>query len=54
MTAVMIFVTVQDDRELIIVSLKGISSIVSQNPLESFAEFTKALDNEDEVLNLDF
>ena len=32
----------------------GISSIVSQNPLESFAEFTKALDNEDEVLNLDF
>lgn len=43
-----------DDRELIIASLKGISSIVSQNPLESFAEFTKALDNEDEVLNLDF
>ena len=43
-----------DDRELIIISLKGISSIVSHNPLESFAEFTKALDNEDEVLNLDF
>ena len=45
---------VSDDRELIIASLKGISSIVSQNPLESFAEFTKALDNDDEVLNLDF
>lgn len=43
-----------DDRELIITSLRGISSIVEKNPLESFKEFTKALDNKDETLYLDF
>lgn len=43
-----------DDRELIIASLKGISTIVAQNPLESFAELAKVLDNDDEVLKLDF
>lgn len=43
-----------DDRELIIASLNGISNIVAQNPLESFFEFTKVLDNVDEVLTLDF
>lgn len=43
-----------NDRELIIASLKGISSIVETNPLESFKEFTKVLDNKDETLYLDF
>ena len=43
-----------NDRELIIASLKGISSIVETNPLESFKEFTKVLDNKEETLYLDF
>lgn len=43
-----------DDKELIIASLRGISSIVEKNPLESFKEFTKVLDNKDETLYLDF
>ena len=43
-----------NDRELIIASLNGISSIVETNPLESFKEFTKVLDNKDETLYLDF
>lgn len=42
------------DREVIIASLKGISSIVTQNPLESLAEFSKVLDNDNETLLLDF
>ncbi len=43
-----------DDKELIIASLEGISSIVEKNPLESFKEFSKVLDNKDETLYLDF
>ena len=43
-----------NDKELIIASLKGISSIVEQNPLSSLAEFTKILDNENDVLDLNF
>lgn len=43
-----------DDKELIIASLRGISSIVEKNPLESFKEFAKVLDNKDETLYLDF
>ena len=43
-----------DDREIILASLRGISSIVSQNPLESFSEFCKVWDNKDETLYLDF
>lgn len=43
-----------DDRELIISSLKGISSIVEKNPLESFKEFSRVFDNKDETLYLDF
>ena len=43
-----------DDKELIIASLEGISSIVEKNPLESFKEFTKVLDNKDATLYLDF
>ena len=43
-----------DDRELIIASLQGISNIVSQNPLESFDNFTKFLDAPEETLLLDF
>lgn len=43
-----------DDRELIIASLKGISTMISTNPLESFSIFSKTLDNHDEVLELDF
>ena len=43
-----------DDKELIIASLRGISSIVEKNPLESFKEFSKVLDNKKETLFLDF
>ena len=43
-----------DDRELIIASLKGISSIVEKNPLESFKAFSRVFDNKDETLYLDF
>lgn len=43
-----------DDKETILASLRGISSIVSQNPLESFSEFCKVWDNKDETLYLDF
>lgn len=43
-----------DDKELIIASLRGISSIVEKNPLESFKEFSKVLDNKNETLFLDF
>lgn len=43
-----------DDKDLIIASLEGISSIVEKNPLESFKEFTQVLDNKDETLYLDF
>jgi len=43
-----------NDRELIIASLRGISSIIEKNPLESFHEFVKVLDNKDETLLLDF
>ena len=42
-----------NDRELIIASLRGISSIIEKNPLESFHEFVKVLDNKDETLLLD-
>lgn len=43
-----------NDRELIINSLRGISTIVTQNPLESFVEFSRILDDRDEILKLDF
>ena len=43
-----------DDRELIIKSLQGASSIVSQHPLENFSEFRQIWDNTDETLYLDF
>ncbi|RRD91956.1 hypothetical protein EII33_05955 [Bacteroides heparinolyticus] len=43
-----------NDRELIINSLRGISTIIAQNPLESFSTLTAILNNEDETLKLDF
>lgn len=43
-----------EDRELIVESLRGISTIISKNPLENFVEFSKILENEDETLKLDF
>lgn len=43
-----------NDRGLIIESLKGISSIVTNNPLQNFAEFSRILDDENETLELDF
>lgn len=42
-----------DDRELIIASLQGISSIVVANPLDSIAANLRAL-NSDKPLQLDF
>jgi hypothetical protein len=43
-----------NDREVVIASLQGISTIVSQNPLESFEAFSRTLDDDNEVLKLDF
>ena len=43
-----------DDKEIILASLNNISSIVSQNPLENFTNFTEILENNDETLVLDF
>lgn len=43
-----------NDREMIVASLKGISSIVVTNPLESFSNFIEAWNNKDKPLELDF
>ena len=43
-----------NDREIIIETLRGISKIVSANPLESFDLLTKALDDPNKTLMLDF
>lgn len=43
-----------DDRELIIASLQGISSIVVANPLDKIGEYVKALNNPKAPLQLDF
>ena len=45
-----------NDRDLIIVSLKGVSSIVVSNPFEDFAKFMDAWENnsKDKPLELDF
>ena len=42
------------DREMVIVALQGISSIVVSNPLEQFTEMVKALEDPKAVLELDF
>lgn len=43
-----------NDREMIIVSLKGISSIVASNPLEDFSKFIEAWNDKSKPLELDF
>lgn len=43
-----------NDREIIIEALRNISKIVSDNPLESFDLLTKALDDPNKTLMLDF
>lgn len=43
-----------NDREIIIESLRNISKIVSANPLEKFELLTKALDDPNKTLMLDF
>ena len=43
-----------NDRETIIETLRSISKIVSANPLESFDLLTKALDDPNKTLMLDF
>lgn len=43
-----------DDRELIIASLQGISSIVVANPLDKIGEYVRALNNPKAPLQLDF
>lgn len=43
-----------NDREIIIETLRGISKIVSANPLESFDLLTKVLDDSNKTLMLDF
>lgn len=44
----------EGNKEMIILSLQGISSIVVTNPLESFINTLKALENTKETLVLDF
>lgn len=43
-----------NDREMIIASLKGISSIVASNPLEDFSKFIEAWNDKNKPLELDF
>lgn len=43
-----------NNRELIIASLRGISSIIESNPLENFSQFSSIIENKDETLYLDF
>lgn len=43
-----------NDREIIIETLRSISKIVSDNPLEKFELLTKALDDPNKTLMLDF
>lgn len=43
-----------NDRELILASLQGISSIVVANPLDKVGEYIKALNNPKAPLQLDF
>lgn len=43
-----------NDREIIIASLRGISSIVEKNPIEQFESFQKVLRNDQETLYLEF
>lgn len=43
-----------NDREMIIASLKGISSIVASNPLEDFSKFIEAWNDKSKPLELDF
>ena len=43
-----------NDREMIIASLKGISSIVASNPLEDFSNFIEAWNDKSKPLELDF
>lgn len=44
----------KNDRELILASLQGISSIIVSNPLEQIAEYTKMLTSKNSKLLLDF
>lgn len=43
-----------NDREVVLAALRGINDIVAQNPLESFSEFKRIVNSENEVLKLDF
>ena len=43
-----------DDREMIISSLKSISSIVQTNPIADFDKLKSILNNDNETLQLDF
>ncbi len=43
-----------DDRDMIVAALKGISSIVVTNPLESFSKFIEAWNDKSKPLELDF
>lgn len=44
----------ENDRELIIESLRGISTIVTSNPLEDFEKLAKAWEDKSKPLELDF
>lgn len=43
-----------DDREMIVAALRGISSIVTSNPLESYSKFLEAWNDKSKPLELDF
>lgn len=44
----------ENDRDLILVSLQGISSIVVSNPIEQIAQYVAVLQNPKQQLKLDF
>lgn len=44
----------ENDREVILQSLRGISSIISTNPLESFQKFSNIMEDDNQTLELDF
>ena len=43
-----------NDANIILPALKSISDVISQNPVEQIATYTRALESSDDLLKLDF
>lgn len=43
-----------NDANIILPALKSISDVISQNPVEQIAAYTRALESSDDLLKLDF